>query len=56
MRTEVSSKFRLAKLAEELAGVGLHVEHWMTDMAADYAVSLSVLRDPVRDSAGREYF
>ena len=44
LRTEVSAKFRLAGLAEELAAVGLEVEHWFTDRAGDYAVSLSVLR------------
>jgi len=44
MRTEVSAKFRLASLAQELATVGLHVEQWMTDAAGDFAVSLSVLR------------
>ena len=44
MRTEVSAKFRLAGLAEELAEVGLTVEQFFTDEAGDYAVSLSVLR------------
>jgi L-histidine N-alpha-methyltransferase len=44
MRTEVSAKFRLEKFTSELASVGLHVEHWFTDRAADFAVSLSVLR------------
>lgn len=44
LRTEVSAKFRLPSLAAELAAVGLEVEHWFTDAAADYAVSLSVLR------------
>ena len=44
LRTEVSAKFRLPSLAEELAAVGLDVEHWFTDVAGDYAVSLSVLR------------
>ncbi len=44
LRTEVSAKFRLASLADELASVGLHVEQWMTDSAGDYAVSLSVGR------------
>jgi L-histidine N-alpha-methyltransferase len=45
LRTEVSAKFRLASLAEELASVGLEVEHWFTDTAGDFAVSLSVLRE-----------
>ncbi len=44
MRTEVSAKFRLERFAAELAAVGLHVEHWFTDSAGDYGVSLSVLR------------
>ncbi len=44
MRTEVSAKFRIEKFTAELASVGLHVEHWFTDRAADFAVSLSVLR------------
>lgn len=45
LRTEVSAKFRLAGLAAELASVGLEIEHWFTDVAGDYAVSLSVLRE-----------
>ena len=44
LRTEVSAKFRLPSLADELAAVGLDIEHWFTDMAGDYAVSLSILR------------
>jgi L-histidine N-alpha-methyltransferase len=44
MRTEVSAKFRIENFTAELASVGLHVEHWFTDRAADFAVSLSVLR------------
>lgn len=42
LRTEVSAKFRLSALADELASVGLTVEHWFTDAANDFAVSLSV--------------
>lgn len=44
LRTEVSAKFRLPLLAEELAAVGLEIEHWFTDVAGDFGVSLSVLR------------
>ncbi|MEM7143151.1 MAG: L-histidine N(alpha)-methyltransferase [Actinomycetota bacterium] len=44
LRTEVSAKFRIERFAAELADVGLQVEHWFTDRAADFAVSLSVLR------------
>lgn len=44
LRTEVSAKFRLEGLAAELADVGLDIEHWFTDTAGDFAVSLSVLR------------
>jgi L-histidine N-alpha-methyltransferase len=44
LRTEVSAKFRLPLLAEELAAVGLQVEYWLTDRAGDFGVSLSVLR------------
>ena len=44
LRTEVSAKFRLPSLAEELAAVGLEVELWLTDSAGDYGVSLSVRR------------
>lgn len=44
LRTEVSAKFRLERFAGELADVGLGVEHWFTDTAGDFAVSLSVLR------------
>jgi len=44
MRTEVSAKFRPARLADELAAVGLGLTQWYTDHRGDYGVSLSVLR------------
>lgn len=44
LRTEVSAKFRPEGLRAELSDVGLDVEHWFTDDAGDFAVSLSRLR------------
>ncbi len=43
MRTEVSSKFRIARLTEELAAVGLEVKALYSDHRGDFGVSLSVL-------------
>ena len=41
MRTEVSAKFRLERLAGELADVGLTVVSFLTDSNNDFGVSLS---------------
>ena len=41
MLTEVSCKFRRAKVAAELAAVGLRLTRWWTDSAGDFGVSLS---------------
>jgi len=41
MRTEISAKFHLRRLANELEAAGLAVEHWWTDEAADFAVLLA---------------
>jgi L-histidine Nalpha-methyltransferase len=42
MRTEVSSKFRRARVERELAAAGLRLVEWWTDPADDFALSLSV--------------
>ncbi len=42
MRTEISAKFRRAGVAAELAAAGLRLQHWWTDPAGDFALSLSV--------------
>jgi L-histidine N-alpha-methyltransferase len=42
MRTEISAKFRRAGVERELAAAGLHLTHWWTDPAGDFALSLSV--------------
>ncbi len=42
MRTEISTKFRRAMVATELAAAGLELTEWWTDPAADFALSLSV--------------
>ena len=42
MRTEVSAKFRRAGVEAELAAAGLELEHWWTDAAGDFALSLSI--------------
>ncbi|MCZ2835832.1 L-histidine N(alpha)-methyltransferase [Modestobacter sp. VKM Ac-2985] len=44
VRTEVSSKFRRARVEQELAAAGLRMTHWWTDGAGDVALSLSVPR------------
>jgi L-histidine N-alpha-methyltransferase len=41
LRTEVSAKFRRAGVERELAAAGLHLTHWWTDEAGDFALSLS---------------
>jgi L-histidine N-alpha-methyltransferase len=43
LRTEVSAKFRRAGIERELAAAGLHLTHWWSDPAGDFAVSLSAL-------------
>ena len=42
MRTEISAKFRYARVARELAVAGLRLTEWWTDPAGDFALSLSV--------------
>ena len=42
MRTEISAKFRQDAVAAELAAAGLHLTHWWTDEAGDFALSLAV--------------
>ena len=44
IRTEISSKFRRAGLAAELATAGFELTGWWTDEAADFAVALAVAR------------
>jgi L-histidine N-alpha-methyltransferase len=46
MRTEVSAKFRRAGVERELNDAGLELVAWWTDLAGDFALSLSRL--PVR--------
>ena len=41
IRTEVSAKFRRAGVEAELADAGFRLEHWWTDPAGDFALSLS---------------
>ncbi|RZU31862.1 L-histidine N(alpha)-methyltransferase [Blastococcus saxobsidens] len=41
MRTEVSAKFRRARVAGELAAAGLVLTHWWTDPDGDFGVSLA---------------
>jgi L-histidine N-alpha-methyltransferase len=41
MRTEISAKFRRPRITAELAAAGLALEHWWTDPAGDFALSLS---------------
>jgi len=43
MRTEVSAKFRKDGVEREIAAAGLHLSHWWTDAAGDFAMSLSFL-------------
>lgn len=42
MLTEVSCKFRPARVDDELGAVGLRRTHWWTDEAGDFGLSLSV--------------
>jgi L-histidine Nalpha-methyltransferase len=45
MRTEISSKFRRSRVEAELAAAGLTLQHWWTDPAGDFALSLAVPGD-----------
>ena len=42
MRTEVSAKFRQARVARELAAAGFTMTRWWTDDQARFGLSLSV--------------
>lgn len=44
VRTEVSAKFREPRVRAELAAAGLDLQHWWTDDAGDFGVSLAVRR------------
>ena len=39
--TEISAKFRREGLTHELASAGFELEHWWTDRAGDFSLSLS---------------
>jgi len=41
MRTEISAKFRRARVEDELAAAGLELTNWWTDPAGDFGLSLS---------------
>lgn len=41
IRTEISAKFRRERITTELADAGLRLAEWITDPAADFALSLS---------------
>ena len=41
MRTEVSAKFRREGVRDELAAAGLSLQHWWTDSAGRFALSLA---------------
>ncbi len=42
LRTEVSSKFRIQRVAEELSAAGLHVADMWTDSDGDFALTLAM--------------
>lgn len=42
IRTEISAKFTEARVAAELTAAGLVLQHWWTDDAGDFGVSLAV--------------
>ena len=44
IRTEISAKFRRAKVEAELAAVGFELAGWMTDPDGDFALSLAFRR------------
>jgi len=41
IRTEISAKFRRARVESELAAAGLALDGWWTDPAGDFALSLA---------------
>ena len=41
MRTEISAKFTRARVEQVMGEAGLRLEHWWTDPAGDFALSLS---------------
>ena len=41
LRTEISAKFRRPRLEAELSAAGLALQHWWTDAAGDFALSLA---------------
>ncbi|MBW3579408.1 MAG: L-histidine N(alpha)-methyltransferase [Actinobacteria bacterium] len=43
LRTEISAKFTRDRITAELRAAGLHLGHWWTDDAGDFAVTLSFL-------------
>ena len=45
MRTEISAKFHLRRLADELEAAGLAMQRWWTDDAGDFAVLLATAVD-----------
>jgi L-histidine N-alpha-methyltransferase len=44
LRTEISAKFRRARVEQELAAAGFDLAEWWTDPADDFALSLSFVR------------
>jgi L-histidine N-alpha-methyltransferase len=44
LRTEISAKFRRARVEQELAAAGFDLTEWWTDPGADFALSLSFVR------------
>lgn len=46
MRTEISAKLRRQGVERELTAAGLTLEHWWTDPAGDFALSLSRRSNP----------
>jgi L-histidine N-alpha-methyltransferase len=51
LHTEISAKFRRAGLTAELARAGLSVQHWWTDAAGRFALSL-ITADPAAGPGG----
>jgi L-histidine N-alpha-methyltransferase len=44
LRTEISAKFRRARVEQELAAAGFHLTEWWTDPRDDFALSLAFVR------------
>lgn len=44
MRTEISAKFRLARVVAELDAAGFSLDGWFTDARGDYGLSVSFVR------------